>query len=161
MTLHERKLRKSERLANNVCDNLWINRSDATLFLDLTNTGGEYTIRHMKSKTLLIQEDGATKKVGEGDLVMTIQANRIEQGKGEYRLDVNIDWSFDSETNIVEIKSMLGGFLGNIEDVFGEKMVTEMISHWGVETGKVVKDGSGKAMVYARSKGQKFKKGGE
>lgn len=107
----------------------------------------------MKAKTLLVGHD-LENKVGEGEGVVCIQGNK----NGEEIL-VNMDWSFDSSWSAQEIKSMLGGFLGNLEDVFGEKMVTEAIAHWGEDTGKLVKTGKGQAMVYSKSRGLDFKKG--
>lgn len=106
----------------------------------------------MKGKTLLVGHD-LKNKVGEGEGVVCIQGNKDKNG-----IMVNMDWSFDSSWSIHEIKSMLGGFLGNVEEVFGEKMVTEMISHWGEETGKTVKDKSGK-FLWLKSKGLKFNQG--
>src|SRR2546428_11927496 len=106
----------------------------------------------MKAKTLLITHD-LRNKANEGEGVIAIQGNK--DGK---QIMVSMDWSFDSSWTKDEIKSMLGGFLGNIEEVFGEKMVTEMIAHWGEETGKLVKINDSQAVVYGKSKGLSFKK---
>lgn len=110
-----------------------------------------------KSQTLI--KSGTNKKydkLNEGDLVIALQANRVK-GKEGYRLMANMDWSFDDETTPVEIKSFLGGVLGSIEEVFGEKMVTEAITHYASETGKLVKSPDGK-VAYLKSKGLTFKK---
>jgi hypothetical protein len=108
----------------------------------------------MKAKTLLVGHD-LKNKVGEGDGVVCIQADK--EGN---QIMTNMDWSFDSSWTPTEIKSMLGGFLGSIEEVFGEKMVTEAIIHWADDTGKTVMDKNGK-FLWLRSKGLQFRKGGE
>ena len=106
----------------------------------------------MKAQTLLVNHDG-TKKMGEGDLAVTIQGNQT----GE-RLLVNLDWSFPNGTPTDTIKSLFGGLLGNLEDIYGEKMVTEIIHHWAQETGKIVDlPGGGKA-INLKSKDLEFKK---
>lgn len=70
----------------------------------------------------------------------------------------NMDWSFDESWNFQDIKSMLGGVLGSIEEIFGEKMVTEMIAHWAAETGKLQQINKTQAVVVSKSHGLKFKK---
>ncbi len=107
-----------------------------------------------KAQSLVVCHDG-NKKLDDGDYIMVIQANR----EGVGGLVVNIDWSFDPKGNKTEIKSVLGGFLGCIEDVFGEKMVTEMVAHWAEDTGRNIENG----VIRMRSKGLDFKdsEGGE
>lgn len=103
-----------------------------------------------KAKTLIENHDGK-KKINEGDLVVCIQANRDPDG-----LMVNFDWSFVKDANAAEIKSMLGGFLANIEEVFGEKMVTEAVIHYAEDMGHMVDTPQGKVMRL-KSKGLDFK----
>ena len=118
----------------------------------------------MKSQTLLKSgKDKKYDKLNEGDLVFAFQCSRIERGNNEYQLETNMDWSFDDSTTPIEIKSFLGSILSSVEDVFGEKMVTEAIMHYAEERGHLVKTPQG-AGLHFRSKGLKFKdwrKGGE
>lgn len=113
-----------------------------------------------KSKTLL--QSGTDKKydkLNEGDLVFAIQCDRVDKNESQYQLMVNMDWSFDDDVTPIEIKSMLGGFLGNIEDVFGEKMVTEAIIHYAEENGHLVNTPNGGKGLHLKSKGLNFKEG--
>lgn len=110
-----------------------------------------------KSQTLI--KSGTDKKydkIGEGDLVFAFQANRTQVGKDQYRIDTNLDWTFDDATTPVEIKSALGSFLSSIEDLFGEKMVTEAIMHYADDMGHLVDVPGGKALHF-KSKGLDFK----
>lgn len=111
----------------------------------------------MKSQTLL--KSGTDKKfdkLNEGDLVMAFQANRTNQEKEDYRLHTNTDWSFDDPTTPEEIKSFLGSILSSIEDIFGEKMVTEAITHYAQERDHLIQTPQGAALHF-RSKGLSFK----
>lgn len=105
-----------------------------------------------KAQTMLEAHDGK-KKINDGDLAICIQANRNTDG---YDLMVNFDWSFAKDSTPTEIKSFLGGFLGNIEEVFGEKMVTEAIMHYAEDMGHIVETPQGKAL-HLKSKGLEFK----
>lgn len=105
----------------------------------------------MKAKTMIIGHDGS-KKINEGDYVIAIQGNK----NGE-EIMVNMDWSFAKDVSVIELKSMIGGLLGNLEDLYGEKFITEVIAHHAEETGKMVKAPGGK-VAYFRSKEQEFKK---
>lgn len=110
-----------------------------------------------KSKTLLQSGSGKQyDKLNEGDLVIALQCNRKEEGKGKYRLETNIDWSFDDPTTPIEIKSFLGGILGAVEEIFGEKMVTEAIMHYAHDMGHIINTPKGPAL-HLRSKGIEFK----
>lgn len=109
----------------------------------------------MKAQTLLSGSNGI-KKLNEGDLVIALQCNRVEHGNGEYQLETNIDWSFDDETTPIEIKSFLGAILGSIEEIFGEKMVTEAILHYAEENNHLIKTPQG-AGLHFKSKGLDFK----
>ncbi|HYT41829.1 MAG TPA: hypothetical protein VEP90_05755, partial [Methylomirabilota bacterium] len=91
-------------------------------------------------------------KLNEGDLVFAFQCNRGE----DHSLNTNMDWSFDDSTTPEEIKSFLGSILSNIEDVFGEKMVTEMITHYAKERNHLIITPQG-AMLNFKSKGLQFK----
>lgn len=108
----------------------------------------------MKAKTLLEGHDGQ-KKLNEGDIVFVIQGNLVNGG-----IMVNVDWSFSNESKAKPelIKSMLGGFLGNILDIFGEKMVTEAIIHYAQENGKIETDIHGNKTLKLKSKGLEFKR---
>lgn len=111
----------------------------------------------MKSQTLL--KSGTDKrydKLGEGDLVFAFQCNRVEKENSKYQLETNMDWSFDNEVTPIEIKNFLGSILSSIEDVFGEKMVTEAMLHYAEERGHLVKTPQGAALNF-RSKGLNFK----
>lgn len=103
-----------------------------------------------KSQTLLIGKDDI-RKIGEGDLVIAFQANR----EGE-SLGTNIDWLFDKETTNEEIKSAFGSLLSSIEEIFGEKMVTEAIMHYAEEKNHLIKTPQG-AVLHFKSKGLNFK----
>lgn len=105
-----------------------------------------------KAQTMIEAHDGK-KKINEGDLAICIQANR---NTGGYNLMVNFDWSFAKDASPQEIKSFLGGFLGNIEEVFGEKMVAEAIMHYADDMGHIVDTPQGKGL-YLRSKGLDYK----
>lgn len=107
----------------------------------------------MKSQTLIIQPDDK-RKMGEGDLVMTIHGNRSETPGG---LLVDMDWCFVPDTNPLEIKAFIGTFLSGISDIWGEKMVTEAIMHYAEDNGRVVKDGD-KNVAVLKSAGLDFKK---
>lgn len=107
-----------------------------------------------KAQTMIVAHDGK-KKIAEGDLVFCIQANR-EQINGVDGLMVNVDWDFSDDTTVSEIKGALGRFLGNIEDIFGEKMVTEAIQHYAEDMGHMRDTPFGKVM-HLRSKGITFK----
>lgn len=114
----------------------------------------------MKSTTLIKSGQGKQHdKLGEGDLVFAFQVNRVPEPKSpeQYRLETNLDWSFDEEVNPIEIKSALGSFLTTVDQIFGEKMVTEMITHYADETNKLAKVPGGK-VAYIRSRGLEFKK---
>lgn len=102
---------------------------------------------------MLIAHNG-NKKLNEGDYVMAIQANK----DGDKGLFINLDWAFPKENTPQEIKSILGAFLANIENVFGEKMVSEAFSHYAMMTGKLKVDENGKNFVELKSKGLDFKK---
>lgn len=104
-----------------------------------------------KAKTLLIGKD-EQRKVGEGDLVIAYQATREEGGY----LHTNIDWLFDKETTTDEIRAAFGSLLSSIEDIFGEKMVTEAITHYANEKGHLIKTPNG-AILHLKSKGLSFK----
>jgi len=108
-----------------------------------------------KGQTLLIGTDG-NRKINDGNLVLAFQGNRVERGNDQYQLETNLDWSFDDETTIVEIKSILGSFLSTIEDVFGEKMATEAILHFAQERNHLIKTPQG-IILNLKSKGIKFK----
>lgn len=111
----------------------------------------------MKSQTLL--KSGTSKKfdkLNEGDLVFTFQGNRTNEDKAEYQMMTNMDWSFDDLATPTEIKSFLGSILSSIEDVFGEKMVTEAILHYADERGHFVKTPQGAGLQF-KSKGLDFK----
>ncbi len=110
-----------------------------------------------KSQTLL--KSGTDKKydkLGEGDLVFTFQCNRIEKENSQYQLETNMDWSFDNEVTPTELKSFLGSILSSIEDVFGEKIVTEAISHYAEERNHLIKTPQGLTLHF-KSKGLEFK----
>src|SRR3990167_8276839 len=85
-----------------------------------------------KAQTMVVGHDGK-KKINEGDLVIAIQGNK----DGEEMM-VNMDWSFYEGATPSEIKSMIGCFLASVEDLFGEKMVTESITHYAGDTGKIL-----------------------
>lgn len=104
----------------------------------------------MKAKTLLIGKD-ESRKVGDGDLVIAFQAARVNGG-----LATNLDWLFDKQTTNDEIKSAFGSLLSSIEDVFGEKMVTEAIMHYAEEKNHLIKTPQGAALHF-KSKGLNFK----
>jgi len=104
-----------------------------------------------KAKSTIVTHDGRV-VTNTGHMAMAIQATR----DGKDGLSVNVDWSFPVGTTPMDVKSMLGGFLGNIEEIFGEKMVTEMITHYGMDTGKLVKAPGGK-VAYMKSRGIDFK----
>lgn len=108
-----------------------------------------------KGQTLLIGGN-ETRKIGEGDLILALQASR--DGKGG--LQTNIDWVFDKETTAAEIKSALGGLLACIEEVFGEKMVTEAIAHYAKDCGHLVETPQGATLNF-KSKGLQFKNWGK
>lgn len=111
-----------------------------------------------KSQTLLKSgTDSKYDKLNEGDLVMAFQCNRIERKNGEYQLETNMDWSFDDPTTDQEIKSFLGSILSSIEDVFGEKMVTEAMLHYAKDMNHLVLTPQGAALNF-KSKGLAFKK---
>jgi len=116
-----------------------------------------------KSQTLL--KSGTSKqfdKLNEGDLVFAFQCNRLEKGNDQYQLETNMDWSFDDPTTNEEVKSFIGSVLSSIEDVFGEKMITEAILHYAQERNHLIITPHGVALNF-KSKGLKFKdwKGGE
>lgn len=104
-----------------------------------------------KAKTLLIGKDG-TRKVGEGDLVLAFQSNRDNRGG----LNTNLDWLFDNSTTDEEVRASFGSLLSSIEEVFGEKMVTEAIIHYAEEKGHLVKTPQGSGFHF-KSQGLKFK----
>lgn len=104
----------------------------------------------MKAQTMIVGHDGK-KKINEGDLVICIQGN-----KDGNIINVNMDWSFAKDATAAEIKSFLGQFMGNIEDVFGEKMVTEMITHFASTYGHMKMTPLGPSWHF-RSKGLEFK----
>jgi hypothetical protein len=79
-----------------------------------------------------------------------------KRGNGQYQMDTNLDWIFDDEVTPSEIKSILGSFLSSIEDIFGEKMVTEAVLHYAEERGHLVKTPQG-AALHLKSKGLSFK----
>jgi hypothetical protein len=111
----------------------------------------------MKSKTLLQSgKDKRFDKIGEGDLVFALQANRVNETEKGYQIETNLDWSFDDKTTPLEIKSSLGSFLSTIEDIFGEKMVTEAILHYAEERNHLVITPQGAGLNF-KSKGLKFK----
>lgn len=112
--------------------------------------------KSMKASTLLIGTNGV-RKLNEGDLAIALQCTRIEKGKDIYQLDVNMDWSFDDATTPEEIKNFIGGFLGSVEDVFGEKMVTEAIMHYAHENNHIIHTPDG-PLMHLKSKGLSFKK---
>ena len=122
----------------------------------------------MKSQTLIKSgTDAKYNKLNEGDLVFAFQANReivaTEGDEESYRLDTNMDWTFDDESTNQEIKSFLGSILSSVEDVFGEKMVTEAIMHYAEERNHLVITPHGAALHF-KSKGisiKDWKKGGD
>lgn len=92
-----------------------------------------------KSQSLLKSgTDKRYSKLNEGDLVMAFQANRTNENESKYQMMTNMDWSFDDETTTQEISSFLGSILSSVEDVFGEKMVTEAITHYATERNHLV-----------------------
>lgn len=105
----------------------------------------------MKSTTLIKSGLGRKfDKLNEGDLVLAFQINRVnEQEKGD-QLETNLDWSFDEKATPEQIKSGLGSLLTTIEQIFGEKMVTEMIVHYADETGKLTKLPGGKGLNFKK-----------
>jgi len=105
----------------------------------------------MKKAKILMETHNGDKKLNEGDLLFSAQANRDENG-----LMVNIDWSFAKDVDSTEIKSFLGGVLNDIEEVFGEKMVTEAVMHYAEDMGHMIDTPHGRAM-YLKSKGLDFK----
>lgn len=111
----------------------------------------------MKSQTLLKSAEGKQfDKLNEGDHVFTFQCNRVkERSTGEYQLETNMDWSFDDDVNPIEIKSFLGSILSSMEDVFGEKIVTEAIMHYADERDHLIITPAGAALHF-RSKGLAF-----
>lgn len=113
----------------------------------------------MKSQTLIKSGTNSKfDKIGEGDLVVAFQANRLEEpGKpGQYRMETNIDWTFDDETTTEEIKSAFAALLDSIEEIFGEKMVTEMIMHYAQDMNHLVQTPHGPGL-HLKSKGLEFK----
>lgn len=111
----------------------------------------------MKSQTLLKSgKDKRFDKMGQGDLVFIAQCNRVNETEKGYNLETNMDWSFDDGVTPEEIKSFFGAILSSIEDVFGEKMVTEAILHYAEEKNHLVKTPMGVALNF-KSKGLKFK----
>lgn len=112
----------------------------------------------MKSQTLL--KSGTNKKfdkLNDGDLVFAFQANRTNNTEAHYQLTMNMDWSFDDATTSEEIKSFLGSILSSIEDTFGEKMVTEALTHYAHERNHLIKTPTGEALLHFKSKGLDFK----
>src|SRR4051812_16441454 len=120
----------------------------------------------MNTKTLTLIKSGTDKKydkLNEGDLVFAFQANRVEEGGGDYRLDTNMDWTFDDPTTPEEIQAFMGSILSSIEDVFGEKMVTKAILHYAEEREHLVYTDQGATLNF-KSVGidyKKWKKGGD
>ncbi len=84
----------------------------------------------MKAQTILIDHNGK-KKIGEGNTVFIIQGTKIGEG-----IESNMDWSIDPTWKMEEIKSLIGVFLASLEDVFGERMVTQAIIHYAEDTKK-------------------------
>lgn len=89
----------------------------------------------------------------DGDHVLAIQGTRKLDG----RMDVNIDWSFAPGVSMAELKSMFGGLLANLEDLYGEKFVTELIAHYAEDTNKLVKL-SNSNVAFLKSHNIDFKK---
>jgi hypothetical protein len=111
----------------------------------------------MKSQTLIKSGiDKKYNKLNEGDHVFAFQCNRVkEKPNGDYQLETNMDWSFDDNVDAIEVKSFLGSILSSIEEVFGEKMVTEAIMHYADEKDHLIKTPAG-AGLHFRSKGLAF-----
>ncbi len=78
-----------------------------------------------KAQTMIIDHRGV-KKINEGDIVVVIQGNFDENRKG---LMVNHDWSFPKDMTSSELKSLLGGFLANVGDLYGDKFVAHIMVH--------------------------------
>lgn len=122
-------------------------------------------IRPMNKKSQTLIKSATNSKYdkrNEGDLVFAFQCNRTNSTDPEYQLETNMDWSFDDPTTPIEIKSFLGSILSSVEDVFGEKMVTEAILHYASERKHLVITPQGAALNF-KSKGlafKEFKKGG-
>ena len=111
----------------------------------------------MKSQTLI--KSGTNKKydkLNEGDLVFALQANRVNETEKGYQMETNLDWTFDDPTTPEEIRATLGSFLSTIEDLFGEKMVTEAILHYAEERNHLVMTPQGAGLNF-KSKGLIFK----
>lgn len=112
----------------------------------------------MKAKTLVITHN--LDHIGnEGDLVIAAQGTFTDE-KHEH-MHTNIDYSFGKSYKPQEVRALIGSMLTSIEELFGEKMVTEAMAHWADETGKLVKINKSQAIIYSKSKGIEFKKGGE
>lgn len=114
-----------------------------------------------KSQTLLKSgTDEKYNKLNDGDLVFAFQANReVVKTEGEvesYRLDTNMDWSFDDPATPEEIYNFMGSILSSIEDVFGEKMVTKAIQHYAEERNHLVITPQGATLNF-RSVGLNYK----
>lgn len=114
---------------------------------------------NQKAQTMIESHRGE-KKINEGDMVICIQGNKEKvdaagSGPSEMIL-VNMDWSFREGATAEDVKSMLGGFLSSIEDLFGEKMVTEAVVHYADEMNHMIDTPNGRGM-YLKSKGLTFK----
>lgn len=105
-----------------------------------------------KGQTMVIGHNG-NKKINEGDIVMAIQANKNVEG---YDWMVNFDWSLAKDTQPTDIVATLGRFLGNIEEIFGEKMVTKAIMHYALDMKHIVQTPMGPSL-HLRDVGLEFK----
>lgn len=74
---------------------------------------------------MLVGHDGV-KKINEGDICIVIQGNFDEERTG---VMVNHDWSFPKDMTPSELKSLLGGFLANVGDLYGDKFVAHIMVH--------------------------------
>lgn len=74
----------------------------------------------------MIIDHKGVKKIHEGDFVISIQGNFEKNRKG---LMVNHDWSFPKGCTPSEVKSLLGGFLANVGDIYGDKFIAHVMVH--------------------------------
>lgn len=85
---------------------------------------------------MIVGHDGK-KKINEGDICIVIQGNFDEERKG---IMVNHDWSFPKDMTSSELKSVLGGFLANVGDLYGDKFIAHVMVH-AIEDRKARKRG--------------------
>lgn len=108
-----------------------------------------------KAETLIIQPDGK-RRIGSGNIVFCTQSELVVNENGEKGVMSNTDWYLEKGTDVEYVVASLSSFLQTIEEVFGEKMVAEMIMHYAVEKNHIIETPQGAAMNI-RSKGLKFK----